>query len=111
MLSLLSMHNYKKFIPKTFNIILIQHLFLKRVTCKMCFLVKTNIHKYLIIRPKLLPSLIKNPKRHLGDGLPADWNEENGEESYIGGSEVSGKASNFFRPKMQTQLSENLTEA
>ena len=52
MLSLLSMHNYKKFIPETFNIILIQHLFLKRVTCKMCFLVKTNIHKYLIIRPK-----------------------------------------------------------
>ena len=47
----------------------------------------------------------------MGDGLPADWNEENGEESYIGGSEVSGKASNFFRPEMQTQLSENLTEA
>ena len=28
-----------------------------------------------------------------------------------GGSEVSRKAKNFFRPKMQTQLSENPTEA
>ena len=44
------MHNNDKFIPKSCNIILIQHLFLRRVTCKMCFLVKMNIYKGMIIR-------------------------------------------------------------